>query len=103
MPLAGVSQILLDVTTTAGTSQSVAVQVGSDFHWCQTDFGFQNGGTSSTITVDLARLLSSTSACEGSLPADTSALRAIWVFFNDGGSGNGNGGVYYLDNVRTTP
>jgi mannan endo-1,4-beta-mannosidase len=102
LPLAGVSQILLDISAaTAGTSQSVAVQVGNDFHWCQTDFGFQNGGTSSTVTVDLASLLSSTSACEGSLPADTSALRAIWVFFNDGGSGNG--GVYYLDNVRTTP
>jgi mannan endo-1,4-beta-mannosidase len=104
LPLAldGVGQILMDITTTsAGTSQSVAVQVGNDFHWCQTDSGFLNAGTSSTVTVNLASLLSSASACGGSLPASTSTLRAIWVFFSDGGSGAG--GVYYLDNVRTAP
>ena len=100
LPLAGVHQILMDITTTtAGTSQSVALQVGNDFHWCQTGFGYINAGTNTTVTVDLATLLSSTSACLGALPADTSSLRALWVFFSDGGSGSG--GTYYLDNVRT--
>ena len=100
LPLASVQQILMDITTTtAGTSQSVALQVGSDYHWCQTDFGYVNAGTSTTVTVDLPTLLSSTAACGGSLPADKSVLHAVWVFFNDGGSGSG--GSYYLDNVRT--
>jgi mannan endo-1,4-beta-mannosidase len=100
LSLAGVQRVLLDITTTTvGTSQSVAVQVGSDFHWCQTDFGFIGGGTSTTVTVDLAALLQSTSACGGTLPADTSKLEGLWVFFNGGGSGSG--GVFYLDNVRT--
>jgi mannan endo-1,4-beta-mannosidase len=94
LPLTNVHQILMDITTTtAGTSQSVALQVGNDFHWCQTDFGFINAGTSTTITVDLPTLLSSTTDCLGSLPADTSVLQAIWVYFNGGGTS-------YLDNVR---
>jgi mannan endo-1,4-beta-mannosidase len=100
LALTGVHDILMDITTTnAGTSQAVAVQVGSDFHWCQTNFGFINSGTSTTVTVDLASLLSSTAACGGTLPKDTSTLQGLWVFFNDGGSGSG--GVFYLDNVRT--
>lgn len=100
LSLTGVQQVQVDIrTTNAGTSQSVALQVGNDFHWCQTDFGFINSNTSTTVTVDLPALFSSTTACLGSLPADTSTLRALWVFFNDGGSGAG--AVHYLDNVRT--
>ncbi|PYU00010.1 MAG: hypothetical protein DMG38_09470 [Acidobacteria bacterium] len=101
VPLANVHQILLDVTTTTtGTSQSVAVQVGSDFHWCQTNFGLINPNTSTTVTVDLMALFQSTSACLGSLPKDLSALRALWVFFNTGGSGMPSA-EFYVDNVRT--
>jgi mannan endo-1,4-beta-mannosidase len=100
LPLATLHQILMDISTmTTGTSQSVALQVGNDYHWCQTNFGFINSGTTTSVTVDLASLLSSASACQGSLPADTSVLQGIWVFFNDGGSGGG--GTFYLDNVRT--
>ena len=101
LPLGNVHQILMDITTTtAGTSQSVAVQVGSDFHWCQTNFGFINANTSTTVTVDLTALFQSTSACLGSLPKDTTALRALWMFFNTGGSGLPSAEVY-LDNIRT--
>ena len=101
LSLTNVNHLLLDITTTtAGTSQSVALQVGSDFHWCQTDFGFINANTSTTIDVNLPVLFSSVSGCLGSLPADKSVAQAIWVFFNDGGSGAG--GTFYLDNVRTT-
>lgn len=97
LALAGVGHMLFDITTTtAGTSQSVALQVGSDFHWCQTDFGFINANTSTTVDVNLATLFASTTGCLGSLPADTSSAQAIWVFFNGGGTS-------YLDNVRTTP
>ena len=88
--LANVHQILLDITTTsAGTAHSVALQVGNNFQWCQTNFGFINGNTSTTVTVDLASLFQSCG------PPDTTTLRAIWVFFS------GGGGVYHLDNVRT--
>jgi hypothetical protein len=87
-------------TTTAGTSQAVAVQVGSDFHWCQTSFGFINANTSTTGSVDLANLFGSITACLGSLPNDTSSLRALWVFFDTGGSGMPTAN-FYLDNIRT--
>jgi mannan endo-1,4-beta-mannosidase len=92
---AGIHQVLFDITTTSvGTSQSVALQFGSDFHWCQIPFGFINASTSTTVTVDLASLTSSTTNCLGSLPADTSTIQAMYVFFS-------GGGTYYLDNVRT--
>ena len=93
-PTTGVNNLLFDITTTtAGTSQSVALQVGSNFQWCQTPFGFINAGTSTTVTVNLASLYSAAN-CGGSLPPDTSVIQGIWVFFS-------GGGTYYLDNVRT--
>jgi mannan endo-1,4-beta-mannosidase len=99
LPLAGVSNVLFDISTTnAGTSQSVALQVGAGYTWCQTPFGYLNAGTSTTITVNLASLYTAAN-CGGSVPPDTSVLQGMWVYFNDGGSGTG--GVFYLDNVRT--
>jgi mannan endo-1,4-beta-mannosidase len=101
LPLTNVHQILMDITTTtAGTSQAVAVQVGRDFHWCQTSFGFINANTSTTVSVDLASLFNSTTACLGSLPNDTGSLQALWVFFNTGGSGMPTA-TFYLDHIRT--
>jgi mannan endo-1,4-beta-mannosidase len=101
LSLVNVHQILMDITTTTtGTSQAVAVQVGTDFHWCQTSFGFINANTSTTVSVDLASLFSSTTACLGSLPQDTSSLQALWVFFNTGGSAMPTAN-FYLDNIRT--
>jgi mannan endo-1,4-beta-mannosidase len=92
---AGVSAVLFDITTTsAGTSQSVAIQFGSDYHWCQTPFGYINPGTATTVTVNLASLTTSTTACGGTLPADTSVIQGMFVFFS-------GGGTYYMDNVRT--
>ncbi len=101
LTLAGISHILMDITTTnAGTSQSVAVQVGSDYHWCSTPYSYINANTSTTVSVDLTSLLSNPANCSpATLPADTSVLQGLWVFFNDGGSGAG--GTFYLDNVRT--
>ncbi len=95
LPLSNVHQILMDITTTsAGTSEAVALQVGKDYHWCQTSFGYIQPNTSTTITVDLGTLLTSTAACLGSLPVDTTVLQGMWVYFS-------GGGIYYLDNLRT--
>src|SRR5947207_4174567 len=89
------SSDLMDITTTsAGTSEAVAFQVGKDYHWCQTSFGYIQPNTSTTITVDLGTLLTSTAACLGSLPVDTTVLQGMWVYFS-------GGGIYYLDNLRT--
>lgn len=94
LPTAGISNVLFDIaTTTAGTSQSIALQVGSNFQWCQTPFGFINPGTSTTITVNLASLYTAAN-CGGSVPPDTSVIQGIWVFFS-------GGGTYYMDNIRT--
>ena len=91
---AGVSNVLFDITTTnVGTSQSIALQVGGNFQWCQTPFGYINPGISTTITVNLASLYTAAN-CGGTIPPDTSTIQGIWVFFS-------GGGTFYLDNVRT--
>ena len=91
---AGISNLLFDITTTTtGTSQSVAVQFGSDYHYCSTPFTYQNAGTSATYTVSLASLATAAN-CGGSAPADTSVIQGFFVYFS-------GGGTYYLDNVRT--
>ena len=91
---AGIANLLFDITTTAtGTSQSVAVQFGSDYHYCSTPFTYQNAGTSATYTVNLASLATPAN-CGGTAPADTSVIQGFFVYFS-------GGGTYFLDNVRT--
>ncbi len=91
---AGISQLLLDITTVAsGTSQSVAVQFGSDYHYCSTPFTYINAGSSTTVAVNLASLATAAN-CGGTKPADTSVIEGFFVYFS-------GGGTYYLDNVRT--
>jgi mannan endo-1,4-beta-mannosidase len=91
---AGVSNVLFDITTTtAGTSESVALQVGSNYQWCQTPFGWINPTTSTTVTVNLASLYTAAN-CGGTVPPDTSVIQGIWLYLS-------GGGTYYLDNVRT--
>ncbi len=91
---AGISAVLFDITTTtAGTSQSVAMQFGSDYHFCQTPFGYQNAATSSTVAVNLADIATAGN-CGGTAPADTSVIQGMYVYFNGGGTS-------FLDNVRT--
>jgi len=104
VPLDGIHQILMDVTTTTpDTRQRVAVQVGNDFHWCQTDWGSLRASTdsepfTSTVVLELATLLNSVQACQGSLPTDSRTLRALWVAFDTGPAATAD---FYLDNVRT--
>ncbi len=90
---AGISNLLMDITTVnSGTSQSVAVQFGSDYHYCSTPFGYINADTATTVTVNLASLATAAN-CGGTAPKDTSVIQGFFVYF----SGNG---TYYLDNVR---
>ena len=89
----GISQVSFDITTTsAGTSQSVAMQFGSSYTFCQTPFGYQNAGTTTTLTVNLASLATAAN-CGGTAPPDTSVIQGIFVYFNGGGAS-------YLDNVH---
>ena len=90
----GITALLFDISTTnVGTSQSVAVQFGSDYHFCQTPFGYQNAGTSTTLVVNL-KSLATAANCGGTAPVDTSVVQGMFVYFN-------GGGAFYLDNVRT--
>ena len=91
---AGISKLLFDITTgSTGTSQSVAVQFGSDYHYCSTPFTYQNANSTSTLTVDL-KSLATAANCFGSAPADISIIQGFFVYFN-------GGGTYYVDNIRT--
>jgi hypothetical protein len=96
LPLAteGISTLLFDISTgSQETSISVAVQVGSEYRWCQTPYGLIEANTTETLSVDLGALIGSAKACGGSVPSDSSEVRGIWVFFS-------RGGTYYLDGVR---
>jgi mannan endo-1,4-beta-mannosidase len=90
-PLGGIdlsskSKIKLDLTTTtAGTSTSMAVQLGDGWVWCQTAWGWVNGGTSTTVEFDLNAL--------GCADPQLTKFQAINIWFSPNG-------VSYIDNVR---
>lgn len=86
--IAEVKRIVLDVATRgAGTSHSVAVQVGPRWQWCETDWDWLAPATGATIEVDLAPLFAACGA------EDTSVIHGIYVYFS-------GGVVYDLDFVR---
>ena len=90
---AGISNLLFDITTgSAGTSQSVAVQFGGDYHYCSTPFSYVNANTATTVTVNLQSLATAAN-CYGSAPADTSVIQGLFVYFS-------GGATYYMDNIR---
>ena len=90
---AGLTSLLFDIsTTTAGTSQSVAVQFGANYTFCSTPFTYQNAGTSETLTVNLKDLATAAN-CGGTAPPDTSVIQGMYVYFSGGGTA-------FLDNVR---
>jgi len=89
-----VTKLLFNITTTSeATSQTIAVQVGSNYQWCQTSWGYIDANKTTTVTVDLSNLIASASKCGGTAPADTREIRGIWVFFS-------GGGTYYLNSVH---
>jgi mannan endo-1,4-beta-mannosidase len=89
LDLTNIKHIKIDIgTQAAGTSQSVAVQVGSGWTWCQTGFGWINAQTTTTVDVDLAALFTECGA------TDTSVLQAMYVYYS-------GSAVYDMDYVRT--
>lgn len=87
--LTGKTHLKADIKTLgAGTSQSIVLQIGPSFEWCQGNFTFVNANSTATTDVDLIGAFS----CDISTrPMDD--IRAMYIFF----SGNG---TFYLDNVR---
>jgi mannan endo-1,4-beta-mannosidase len=75
-------------TTTSGTSQNAALQVGDGWNWCQgTAWTWTNPDTTATVDLELAAL-----DCGGATP-DYTKVQVIYVWFQ-------SGGTFYLDNVR---
>lgn len=88
------TKLLFDLTTHAqGTAQSVAVQLGSDHHWCQSPLGYVDADQHTTITIDVAKLISSVEGCQGTLPSDSGEIRGLWIYLSGGGN-------YELNQVR---
>lgn len=73
-------------TLAAGTSSAMAIQVGNEFTWCQSPFGWINPNTTMTVEFDLLTL-----ACDGS--PNLGDVRAMYLWF----SGNG---TFNMDEVR---
>lgn len=72
-------------TGAAGTSTSIALQVGPEYTWCQSAFGYQDAETAATVEADLVTGMSCT-------PEDLRDVRAIYTWIS--------GGTFYIDNIR---
>jgi mannan endo-1,4-beta-mannosidase len=84
--LSSKSRLKIDIQTlAAGTSRSVALQLGDSFQWCQTAFGWINAGTTTTIDVDLIQDL-------GCSAPELNKVQGIFVWFSTG--------TFYVDAVR---
>ena len=84
--LTGRTNLKFDLqTTTAGTSQNVAIQAGDSWEWCQGPWGWVNPGTTTTTDLDLL-----STSCTA---PDLSKIQAIYVWFS-------GGGTFYMDTVR---
>lgn len=73
-------------TTGAGTSTSVALQLGDSWSWCQTGWGWINSGTTATVDVDMLTGL-------GCSSPELNKVQAIYFWFS-------GGGTFYLDFIR---
>jgi mannan endo-1,4-beta-mannosidase len=78
LDLTGKTSIVYDLRTgTAGTSTSVALQVGSSYTWCQSGWGWADAGGSTTVTIDLT----SGFGCD---LATLSDVRGMFLWFGTG-------------------
>jgi len=91
LDLSAKAQFKFDLRTSAaaGTSVNVAIQ-DRNWTWCEGPWGFQNPGTTATVTLDLAAFAASGVACP---IGDFSDVNAIWVWVGAGATAN-------VDNVR---
>ena len=72
-------------TALAGTSTSVALQVGDAFTWCQSSWGWSDPGVTATVNIDLTSGFS----CDLTTLTD---VRGIFVWFS--------AGTFDVDNFR---
>jgi mannan endo-1,4-beta-mannosidase len=89
LDLSGKTRLKWEIRTTDnGTSQQVALHVGSGWTWCETgSWQWVNGGTTTTVEVDLTAL-----SCG---ITDLSVINGMYIFL-----GNGGTAPVYIDNVR---
>ena len=89
LDLTGKTAIKWDIqTTTAGTSQQVAIQLGDAWTWCEAGtFEWVSENTTKEVQVDLTSL-----SCGLD---DLSQVHSLYIFLGNGGTGS-----IYLDNVR---
>jgi mannan endo-1,4-beta-mannosidase len=81
--LAGKSLFRYDLRAgAAGTSISIALQVGPSFTWCQSGWGWVDAGTTTVVEIELS-----------SLSCESADVRSIWVWFSGGAS-------FDIDHVR---
>jgi mannan endo-1,4-beta-mannosidase len=91
LDLSAKAQFKYDLRTSAaaGTSVNVAIQ-DRNWTWCEGPWGFQNPGTTATVTLDLAAFAASGVTCP---IGDLNDVNAIWVWVGAGATVN-------IDNVR---
>jgi len=90
LDISGKTQFKYDLRTLdAGSSINIAIQ-DRNWLWCEGSWGWQNPGTTATVTFDLAALTGNGAACD---VANFSDVNAIWVYVGAGAKVN-------IDNVR---
>jgi alpha-galactosidase len=89
LDLTGKSLLKYDIkTTTNGTANEFALQVGPDWMWCQGGlWSWTNPSSSQTVTRKLSEI-----TCPGGVPLDITQVHAVWVFLKDG--------TFHIDNIR---
>jgi alpha-galactosidase len=90
LDLSGTSMLKFDLSAAAvGTVGEFAIQVGSDFSWCQGGlWTWTNPDASRTITRTFSQI-----SCPAGVTLDLTQIRAVWIFLNTGGDVS-------IDNVR---
>ncbi len=84
--LSSKSKIKIDLkTTNVGTSTGMALQLGDGWTWCQSTWGWANGGSVTTVEFNLDDL--------GCTNPELNKAQMINVWFS-------GGGIFYIDNVR---
>lgn len=72
-------------TLDQGTSTAAVLQVGSNYLWCQSDFGYIPANTVIGVSIDLTKM--------GCGVPDLSQVQSIFLYFSPGAT-------YYLDQVQ---
>lgn len=90
LDVSGKTQFKYDLRTlAAGTSLNIAIQ-DRNWLWCEGTWGWQNPGTTATVSFDLAALTGAGAPCA---VGNFSDVNAIWIYVGGGASVN-------IDNVR---